>query len=74
MAVGILILAVVTAQVWSSSRTKRPDAELAGPAPVPIAGEVTLDDLARRLALIEALLTAGPTGQSRAAVGSRDNA
>jgi voltage-gated potassium channel len=84
MGVGLLTLAVVTAQVASSfvtqgpSRARRgPEAEPAGPRaePVgpqaePVGPQVTLAELDRRLARIEQLLTAAATSPSqRAAEG-----
>ncbi len=73
MGIGLLTLAVVTAQVASSfvaqgpSRT-RPDPQ---PEPEPTAPEVTLAELDRRLARIEELLTAAtPSALPRAEPGS----
>jgi voltage-gated potassium channel len=61
MAIGILTLAVVTAQVSSSfvDQAARRRASTVGAEPG--TGEVTLADLAGRLARIEALLTTPPT-------------
>jgi voltage-gated potassium channel len=67
MAIGLLTLAVITAQVASSfvaqgaarARSDRPE-----PAPEPAAPEVTLAELDQRLARIEALLTAAATSPS----------
>jgi voltage-gated potassium channel len=58
MAIGVLVLAVVTAQVASSFVAQYAGARSASPSPVPAQGEVTLARLADRLARIEALLTA----------------
>jgi voltage-gated potassium channel len=59
MAIGILTLAVVTAQVSSSfvEQAARRRAQAAEAKPEPISGNVTLNDLAERLARIEELLS-----------------
>jgi voltage-gated potassium channel len=58
MAIGVLVLAVVTAQVASSFVAQYARATPASPSPEPEQGEVTLAELAVRLARIEALLAA----------------
>jgi voltage-gated potassium channel len=58
MAIGVLVLAVVTAQVASSFVAQYAGARSASPSPVPAQGDVTLAELADRLARIEALLAA----------------
>ncbi len=68
MATGILTLAVVTAQVASSfvdqGGRRRPDATTV-PTSVTVTTDVTLADLAERLARIEALLSPrNPEGDS----------
>jgi hypothetical protein len=74
MGVGLLTLAVVTAQVASSfvtqgpSRARRgPQAEPVGPRAEPATPQVTLAELDRRLARIEQLLTAAMPSPQRAA-------
>jgi voltage-gated potassium channel len=64
MAIGVLVLAVITAQVASSFVDQSVRARSASPTPPPAQGEVTLAELAVRLARIEALLTARPSDSS----------
>jgi voltage-gated potassium channel len=73
MAIGVLTLAVVTAQVASSFLNQGTGRALPRPQALPVQREVTLDDIDRRLTRIEALLAeatapqaprrAGPPGQ-----------
>ena len=58
MAIGLLTLAVVTAQVASSFVAQGPSRAEGGPPAEPATPEVTLAELDRRLARIEELLTA----------------
>jgi voltage-gated potassium channel len=67
MAVGILTLAVVTAQVASSFVAQRSDAAQDGSPGEPAVPQVTLAELDQRLARIEELLTAA--GRDRATGG-----
>jgi voltage-gated potassium channel len=62
MAIGILTLAVVTAQVSSSFVDQAASRRAAAARSEPHAPEVTLGDLAVRLARIEQLLTTSTTG------------
>jgi hypothetical protein len=64
MAIGVLVLAVITAQVASSFVDQSVRARSASPPPPPAQGEVTLAQLAVRLARIAALLTARPSDSS----------
>jgi voltage-gated potassium channel len=64
MGIGVLVLAVVTAQVASSFVDQSVRARSASPPPAPAQGEVTVAELAVRLARIEALLTARPSDSS----------
>jgi voltage-gated potassium channel len=57
MGIGLLTLAVVTAQVASSFVTQGPSRAQRGPQVEPATPEVTLAELDRRLARIEELLT-----------------
>ena len=66
MGIGLLTLAVVTAQVASSFVTQGPGHAPPGPQAGP-APEVTLADLDRRLARIEELITAAASSSPRAA-------
>jgi len=61
MGIGLLTLAVITAQVASSFVTQGAGRARPGPQPEPDAPEVTLAELDRRLARIEDLLTAATT-------------
>ena len=68
MGIGLLTLAVITAQVASSFVTQGPGKAQPGPAePVP---EVTLAELDRRLARIEELITAATASSSQRAAGA----
>jgi voltage-gated potassium channel len=70
MGIGLLTLAVVTAQVASSFVTQGPSRARHGPQAEPVTPQVTLAELDRRLARIEQLLTAAATSPSqRAAEG-----
>ena len=64
MGIGLLTLAVVTAQVASSFVAQAPSRAQRGPQVEPAAPEVTLAELDRRLARIEELLTAAATSPS----------
>jgi voltage-gated potassium channel len=68
MGIGLLTLAVVTAQVASSFVTQAPSRVRRSPQPEPVTPEVTLAELDRRLARIEQLLTA--TSPSERAAGA----
>jgi len=73
MGIGLLTLAVVTAQVASSFVAQGAGrARTAPPEPEPTAPEVTLAELDQRLARIEALLTAGSASPSRRAAPAPD--
>lgn len=67
MGIGLLTLAVVTAQVASSFVTQGPSQAPRGPQVEPVTPEGTLAELDRRLARIEKLLTAAATSPSQAA-------
>jgi hypothetical protein len=67
MGIGLLTLAVVTAQVASSFVTQGPSRARRGPQVEPVTPEVTLAELDRRLARIEELLTAPASPSQRAA-------
>ena len=69
MGVGLLTLAVVTAQVASSFVTQGPGNAPPGPQAEP-APEVTLADIDRRLARIEELITATTASSSQRAAGA----
>jgi hypothetical protein len=64
MAIGILTLAVVTAQVASSFVDQTTRARTPTPPADPPRAETSLADLAQRLDRIEALLTASAPGQA----------
>jgi hypothetical protein len=65
MVIGLLTLAVVTAQVASSFVAQEPRRAQRRPQPPPTPPEVTLAELDRRLARIEELLTAAvPSSQA----------
>ncbi len=66
MAIGLLTLAVVTAQVASSFVSQGPS-RLSAPQPEAAPPEVTLAELDRRLARIEELLTAAAPSPQRTA-------
>jgi voltage-gated potassium channel len=73
MGIGLLTLAVVTAQVASSFVAQGAGrARTAPPEPESTAPEVTLAELDRRLARIEALLTAGSAASSPRAAPAPD--
>jgi voltage-gated potassium channel len=63
MGIGLLTLAVVTAQVASSFVTQGSGRAQGGPPAEPAPPEVTLAGLDRRLARIEELLTAAASSQ-----------
>jgi voltage-gated potassium channel len=67
MGIGLLTLAVVTAQVASSFVTQGPSRAQRGPQVKPATPELTLAELDRRLARIEQLLTAAASPPHRAA-------
>jgi voltage-gated potassium channel len=67
MGIGLLTLAVVTAQVASSFVAQGPSRARPGPQPEPAAPEVTLAELGQRLARIEELMTARTSALPRAA-------
>ncbi len=67
MGIGLLTLAVVTAQVASSFVTQGPSQAQRGPQVEPATPEVTLAELDQRLARIEELLTAATAPSPRAA-------
>jgi voltage-gated potassium channel len=66
MGIGLLTLAVVTAQVASSFVAQAPSRARRGPRVEAVTPEVTLAELDRRLARIEELLTAAPASSQRA--------
>ena len=70
MGIGLLTLAVVTAQVASSFVTQGPSQAQDGPQVEPVTPEVTLAELDRRLARIEELLTAAAAAPSPGAAGA----
>ncbi len=61
MGIGLLTLAVITAQVASSFVAQGPSKARPGPQPESPAPEVTLAELSQRLARIEELITAATT-------------
>jgi len=67
--IGLLTLAVVTAQVASSFVTQGAGKAQPGPQAEP-APEVTLAELDRRLARIEELITAATASSSQRAAGA----
>jgi voltage-gated potassium channel len=69
MAIGLLTLAVLTAQVASSFVAQGPSRRQRGPRPDPAPPEVTLAELDQRLARIEELLAAS-TSPPRGAAGA----
>ena len=69
MGIGLLTLAVITAQVASSFVSQGPGRAQPGPRPEPAAPKVTLADLDRRLARIEELIIA-TAASSRQAAGA----
>jgi voltage-gated potassium channel len=71
MGIGLLTLAVVTAQVASSFVTQGPSHAQPGPQAEP-ASEVTLAELDRRLARIEELITAATAPSSQRAAGAHE--
>jgi len=72
MGIGLLTLAVVTAQVASNFVAQGPSKARLGPPPErePTGAEVTLAELDRRLARIEQLLTAATAPPSQRAVSA----
>ena len=68
MGTGLLTLAVVTAQVASSFVAQGPSRTGPAPQDEPARREVTLADLDQRLARIERLLIAAPSGNSPGAI------
>ena len=70
MGIGLLTLAVVTAQVASSFVTQGPSRAQRGPQVEPVTPQVTLAELDRRLARIEELLTTAATAPSPRAAGA----
>jgi voltage-gated potassium channel len=73
MGIGLLTLAVVTAQVASSFVTQGPSQAASGPRPEALTPEVTLADLDHRLARIEQLLTATSPPQRAAGAPERES-
>jgi len=71
MLVGLLTLAVVTAQVASNFIAQGPGRTRRSPQPQAAPPEVTLAELDRRLARIEQLLTAAPSSERIAQVPER---
>ena len=71
MGIGLLTLAVVTAQVASTFVTQGQGHAKPGPQAEP-AREVTLDELDRRLARIEELITAATASSSPRAAGAHE--
>ena len=69
MGIGLLTLAVITAQVASSFVTQGPGKAQPGPQAEPVP-EVTLAELDRRLARIEELITAATASSSQRAAGA----
>ena len=67
MGIGLLTLAVVTAQVASSFVAQAPSRAQRGPQAKTATPEVTLAELDRRLARIEELLTAATSPSERPA-------
>jgi len=67
MLIGLLTLAVVTAQVASSFVAQGPSRARRGPPSQPAPPEVTLAQLDRRLARIEELLTISASSSQRPA-------
>jgi voltage-gated potassium channel len=72
MLVGLLTLAVVTAQVASNFVAQAPSRTRRGPQPQPAPPEVTLAELDRRLARIEELLTVSAPSAQRPAQAPGD--
>jgi hypothetical protein len=70
MGIGLLTLAVVTAQVASSFVAQAPVRARRGPQVEAAAPEVTLAELDRRLARIEELLTAATAPSSQRSAGA----
>jgi voltage-gated potassium channel len=70
MGIGLLTLAVVTAQVASSFVTQGSGRAPGGPPAQPAPHEVTLAELDRRLARIEELLTIATAASSQPATGT----
>jgi voltage-gated potassium channel len=70
MGIGLLTLAVVTAQVASSFVAQGPSRAQRGRRVVAATPEVMLAELDRRLARIEELLTAAPASSSQRAAGA----
>lgn len=70
MGIGLLTLAVVTAQVASSFVAQAPSKAQRGPQAKAATPEVTLAELDRRLARIEELLTAAATSPSQRPAGA----
>jgi hypothetical protein len=69
MGIGLLTLAVVTAQVASSFVTQAPSRVRCSPQAEPVTPQVALAELDRRLARIEQLLTATPLSERVAGAG-----
>jgi voltage-gated potassium channel len=70
MGIGLLTLAVITAQVSSSFVSQGSSRAQRGPQAVPVTPEVTLAELDRRLARIEELLTAAAASPPPRAAGA----
>jgi len=70
MAIGLLTLAVVTAQVASSFVAQEPSQAAGSPQEEAATPEVTLAELDRRLSRIEELLTVATTASPRPATGA----
>jgi len=70
MGIGLLTLAVITAQVASSFVAQAPSRARRGPRVEAATPEVTLAELDRRLARIEELLTAASASSSQRAAGA----
>jgi hypothetical protein len=74
MGVGLITLAVITAQVASGFIAQAAGRAQRGPRPETAPPEVTLAELDRRLARIEALLTAAaPSSQRTAQAPERES-
>jgi voltage-gated potassium channel len=72
MGIGLLTLAVITAQVASSFVTQGPSPGRAGPQLETATPEMTLTELDRRLARIEELLTTAPASSSQRAAEAQE--
>jgi voltage-gated potassium channel len=73
MGIGLLTLAVITAQVASSFVTQTPSRVRRSPQAEPVTPQVTLAELDRRLARIEQLLTATPPSKRAAGAPEQES-